>query len=706
MANIASSRSPSPLSTRNCRNSEVNSTTRRSFNGNPFARPTALTNPRSLNPPTPANSPATIDHVKRHSIGRKSVGNSMFQDGKENHKDTIRSPAKGGSKNFMAPTISAASKFTPSPRKKVLGEKNDVIRTSIQFLDKDLSLKSEETPLDHTTKIEEDSLDSLTLEQKEVVLETPPVLQVNSSSINDATEMLSEVTENSDFINVVDSCPKTRPFCCSPQTSPIIASLDHPSLPPYDPKKNFLSPRPQFLRYKPNPRIEILLNKSDGNDDYGEDDITKLEDSFNLSENSSDAEEEQEVEKEVELGDSVLGSSEDLSEMVSEEKQSDFMVEKASKPRVVKRSKTICLLSLMFLIACFGFSFTDSPPMDLPIYNDFSFQEIYQESLKFAATAKDSLDDLVENVKQWSINFSSYLSQLKSHFSSAHKITSIQFFNLTISPLQEEIMFNRHIGTDYIDAKISEEIQEFEEEIQEFDEEMEDEIEMVDEEVYEEMEVDDDIDVPEEVVIEEQNEIQFQPHEQIQHADADADDSVEKSLNLEDGSSEIASIPVTNSEAIPETKSEMVVNDLEIDSSLADSVADSETLTSFSTVSINTICLAGFSMVILAVSSIFYTIRTKSNATTTTTIRDADMRRESCSSETNSFQKGYKKMKTSSNKRESLASSSTDYSTSTGSPSYGSFTTFERIPIKNGDEVMVTPIRRSSRLMKNQATCS
>ncbi|KAI3715947.1 hypothetical protein L6452_22939 [Arctium lappa] len=682
---MATNRSPSPLSTRNCRNSEMNSTTRRSFNGNPFARPTALTNPRSLNPPTPANTPAAIDHVKRHSIGRKSVGNSMFLDGKENHKDTIRSPAKGGSKNFMSPTISAASKFTPSPRKKVLGEKNDVLRTSIHFLDKDSDLKSEET-----AKIDEGSQDSINLEQKEVVLETPPVRQVTfDSSINDATEMLSEVTENSDFVSVVDSGPKIRPFCCSPQTSPIVAPLDHPSLPPYDPKKNFLSPRPQFLRYKPNPRIEILLNKSDGNDDYGDDDVTKLEDSFNLSENSSESEDEQEVEKEVKLKvDSVLGSSEDLSEIVSEEKQSDSMVKKASKkPQVFRRSKTICLLSVMFLIACFSFSFTDSPPMDLPIYKDFSFPEIYQESLKLAASAKDTFDDFVENVKHWSINFISYLSQLKSHFGSTHKITSIQFFNLTTSPLQEELMFSSHIATDYIEFE--EEIQDFEEEIQDFEEEIqefEEEIQEFEDET--EMEVDDDIEVPEEVVVQEQN-------EQIQ-SDVDGD-LVQKSLNLEDGSSEIASIPVTDSETTPETKSETVVDDLEIDSSLPDSVAQSEASASFS---INTICLAGFSMAILAASAIFHTIRKKSNATTTT-IRGANMRRESCSSETNSYQK----VKTSSsNKRESLASSSSDFSM--GSPSYGSFTTYERIPIKKGDEVMVTPIRRSSRLMKNQVTCS
>ncbi|KAJ9538057.1 hypothetical protein OSB04_030790 [Centaurea solstitialis] len=688
-ANIGSNRSPSPLSSRNCRNSEMNSATRRSFNSNPFARPAALTNPRSLNPPTPANSPATIDPLNRHSIGRRSVGNSMFQDGKENHKDTIiRSPAKGGSKNFMAPTISAASKFTPSPRKKVLGEKNDVLRTSIQFTGKDFDLKPQE--------IDNGSLDSVNLEQKEVVvLETPPpVLEVTLNQVNDATETLSDVTENPDFVNIVDLCPKTRPFCCSPQTSPIIAPIDHPSLPPYDPKKNFLSPRPQFLRYKPNPRIEILLNKSGGNGDYGENDVTKLEDSFNLSENSSDAEEEHEpeqVEKEAELEDSVLGSSEDLSETVSEEKQSDSVVKKASKPAVFRRSKTIFFLSLMFLIGCFSFSFTDSPPMDLPIYKDLSFQEIYHESLEFAASAKGSFDEVVENVKQWSINF---LSNLKSHSIFTPKITSIQFFNLTTPPLQEEhFMFNSHIQEFVEEIQDFEEIQEFEEEIQDFVEEM------VDGEGFEEMEVDDnDIDVPEEVAVQEQKEVKFQPEEQIQ---IDSDDLVQKSLNLEDGSSELASTPLTNSE----TKPDMAIDDLEVvDSSFADSITQSEdSLTSFSTISTNTICLAAISTVILAVSAVFYTIRKKTNATTTA-IREADSRRESCSSEVSSIQKGNNKRakKSSASKRESLASSSSDFSM--GSASYGSFTTFERIPIKNGDEVMVTPIRRSSRLMKNQAT--
>ncbi|CAI9268996.1 unnamed protein product [Lactuca saligna] len=175
MANFTSNRSSSLLSARGFRNSEINTTIRRSFSGNPFTRPNIVVNPRSINPATPANTLATIDHTKRGPLLRKSTSRSMFQYGKENHKDIVRSPARSYEKSFMAPTIKAASKFTPSPRKKVLGEKNVVIRTSIQFLDNDFVMKYEATSMDQPAMTEEDLNESVTLEQKEVVLEIPPV---------------------------------------------------------------------------------------------------------------------------------------------------------------------------------------------------------------------------------------------------------------------------------------------------------------------------------------------------------------------------------------------------------------------------------------------------------------------------------------------------------------------------------------------------
>ncbi|KAI3774639.1 hypothetical protein L1987_49198 [Smallanthus sonchifolius] len=626
---MASNRSPSPLSSRNWRN------------------------PKSSNPPTPANTPTATDLTKRNSINRKSMS-SLFQDGKENHKDALlRSPAKTGSKSFMAPTISAASKFTPSPRKKILGDKNDITRASILFLDKDSGFKSE----------------SKTIEQKETVVENP--------AVDEVTEVLSGVTEESDIVSI-------RPFCCSPINSPIVAPLDsEPNLPPYDPKKNFLSPRPQFLRYKPNPRIENLLNKESGGE-YGEDEVARLEDSFNLSDKENSDTEVEEEEKESELGDldhsvhgssdnlseKVHGSSDNLSEKVSEEKQVDLKVEAASKTRVFTRSKTVSFVFLMFLVACYSVSLTDFPPMDLPIYQDVGFSEIYHESLKFAGFAKESFDVLVESFKTWSIDFVSYMLHQKSHLFPTHKTSPITFFNLTTSPVQEEFVFNRHIGTDYI-----QEIQEYEEEVRYETELIEDEEEDF---VEMEVEVDNDVDVADEVVDEQSNEIQS----------SDDDGFVETKSNLEDV-------------VIKSERSETEANDLEIVSNVAaDSSDESEIISSVFTKSLDRICLAGFSMMMIAVCAIIYMKKRTSNAKTPATIRAADDTTcdESCSSSVGNEHK----KKTTNNKRESLAFSSSDFSM--GSPSYGSFTTLERIPIKNKDEVMVTPIRRSSRLLKNQVS--
>ncbi|XP_071714983.1 uncharacterized protein [Rutidosis leptorrhynchoides] len=688
MANIESNRSPSPLTSRNFRNSETNSNTRRSFNGNPFSRPNSLTSPKNLNAPTPANTPATTDHPKRNMLVRKSVGNStssMFQDGKENQKDALKSPAKGGSKNFMSPTISAASKFNPSPRKKILGEKNDVTRPWVQFYGKDSDLKSEPTSFNQT-------LESSTVveQQKEVVIETSSVVnEVTLKSTNDEKEPLSDiVTEDceSDFV-------KNRPFCCSPITSPIIAPVDaDPFVPPYDPKKNFLSPRPQFLRYKPNPRIESLLTK----DEYGEDDDRfRLEDSFNLSENSVssdtelEGEEEQEKdEKEAELSDSVNGSSGILSDIVSVEKQTEEKVEKVSRSRLFTRSKTVSFLFVMFLVACFSLSFTDSPPMDLPIYKEVGFSEIYHESLKMAAFAKDSFDDLIQNVKQWSSNLLSYLSDQKSHFFPTHKDTlSIKFFNITpTSSINEEIVFNRHIGMDII---------------QEFHESNE-ELEVVKEESFKEMEVDDDFDLDE-------DESGSEDSNETEDGSSVAADSIVPGtkLNMEDGllSKSTSESSLAADSCVPETKMNLedkseveVIGEIKT-SEVATDASELETLTYLLTESVNTTILVALSTAIMAISAVYYMIKIKPAAND-----DDNMCEESCSSET-SIKKGYMKKSSNknNNKRESMASSSSDFSM--GSPSYGSFTTFERIPIK-GDEVMLTPIRRSSRLLKNHAISS
>ncbi|KAK7293179.1 hypothetical protein RJT34_16041 [Clitoria ternatea] len=94
-------------------------------------------------------------------------------------------------------------------------------------------------------------------------------------------------------------------------------------------------------------------------------------------------------------------------------------------------------------------------------------------------------------------------------------------------------------------------------------------------------------------------------------------------------------------------------------------------------------------------------------------IRKMNMPKDSCPSETSSSynKKAVKqlneahsieKKRKSNYRRESLASSSSEFSM--GSPSYGSLTVYEKIPSKQGQwnekTTMITPVRRSSRTRK------
>ncbi|MFS8000010.1 hypothetical protein Hanom_Chr12g01173341 [Helianthus anomalus] len=204
--------------------------------------------------------------------------------------------------------------------------------------------------------------------------------------------------------------------------------------------------------------------------------------------------------------------------------------------------------------------------------------DLSYESLRFAAFAKESFDDLVEKAKHWSMDLVVYLSEQKSHFITPQKFESLQFFNLTTSPIQEESVFNRHIGTDYI-----QEVKEFEEE----DEVVTEESDVVDEDVTEE------IDEQSEVVNEEIERIEEPINEQIQ---SDVNEVEEKSLNL-------GEVEETKSEVTLEAESERVQNDVEIESSVAVSNDESEASSLFSTQSIATISVAGVSMPLLVLTT-------------------------------------------------------------------------------------------------------
>nr|DAD41730.1 TPA_asm: hypothetical protein HUJ06_016053 [Nelumbo nucifera] len=101
---------------------------------------------RNFSPVTASLVPSSEkknDFTRRNSGCREGLTSPRVSyEQKENEEDynfklvRARSPSiSKGSKNFMALTISALFKVNPSPRKKVLTERNEVVRTSIMFFD-------------------------------------------------------------------------------------------------------------------------------------------------------------------------------------------------------------------------------------------------------------------------------------------------------------------------------------------------------------------------------------------------------------------------------------------------------------------------------------------------------------------------------------------------------------------------------------------
>ncbi|GAV75918.1 hypothetical protein CFOL_v3_19394, partial [Cephalotus follicularis] len=124
-----------------------------------------------------------------------------YQEMGRNLQDQKNSRAK----HYMSPTLSAASK-TALPRKKILAESNQSFDT---HLEKTPTFDSKATP-------------------KTSNLANP------NDSLFQSTPLSSQGTESHDKEQI---------------------------LKPYDPVTNYLSPRPKFLRYKPNRRRDVILRR-------------------------------------------------------------------------------------------------------------------------------------------------------------------------------------------------------------------------------------------------------------------------------------------------------------------------------------------------------------------------------------------------------------------------------------------------------------
>ncbi|CAA6663011.1 unnamed protein product [Spirodela intermedia] len=184
------------------------------------------------NPNSSKNSPSDTPQRVRAAIEQ----DENESDPKMNR---ARSPAAAappfkGAKNFMSPTISAASKAiaAASPKRKVLSERNDGTRSS---------------------SLTTDCSDSMESEVSNPMLET-----VDSggggghhweSRRSSSPELHGRCSDrgHSKMIPYRGSSPLQ-------QLSAMVSEEEDPSLlhlPPYDPKTNYLSPRPRFLHYRP-----------------------------------------------------------------------------------------------------------------------------------------------------------------------------------------------------------------------------------------------------------------------------------------------------------------------------------------------------------------------------------------------------------------------------------------------------------------------
>ncbi|WOK91692.1 hypothetical protein Cni_G00383 [Canna indica] len=312
-------------------------------------------------------------HHRNHGCRSPSPSRRASLEHKENERDlsnaskpsaaTARSPASGmssslakGTKSFMAPTISATSKaVTASPRRTILAEKNEavpsaVVRSSLTSLLAE-SRASEEVPV-----------------RREAGLGTRSH-QDAAKAPKESSGMFSAVSDPRTVdLEIKNLCASgvLSPYRLSPAAP--MAPLDvDPFLPPYDPHTNYLSPRPRFLHYRPNPRIDQCLFDESG---LTEDavDGKRLEDSF-TSESCEDTqgqvEEEQSTNLEKDCQESSSSSEVELmggDTINSPVPEPEFDTKPTGKGRFFTWYKFTSFL-LVLAIACFFGSFMGCPVM-------------------------------------------------------------------------------------------------------------------------------------------------------------------------------------------------------------------------------------------------------------------------------------------------------------------------------------------------------
>ncbi|XP_020175437.1 uncharacterized protein [Aegilops tauschii subsp. strangulata] len=289
MATVARSPSPSPAAARPC------PAMRRSADSNPF-KPADCPSQRSST--SKGGGGVCGCHHSSPSPRRRSLSSSFGE--KENEpRDRTPKPAarSGGPKNFMAPTISAASKAaSPRNSSKVLGERNHHDTPHLApFSPANLAHKPKGPPPEAGAP-----------RRLRLSFEAPPAATAPHGLLAAGMEdpVLGSVNHHHAEANSVGAERSLRhsfeaPSAAAAWHGPLAGDDDdagmedpvrvgvgvnrpHAAADPvgaepsraalYDPKTNYTSPRPRFLHYKPNPRVDIYRHGGAG--------VRRLEDGF------------------------------------------------------------------------------------------------------------------------------------------------------------------------------------------------------------------------------------------------------------------------------------------------------------------------------------------------------------------------------------------------------------------------------------------
>lgn len=288
----------------------------------------------------------------------KSSPISGSRETNENEQPLYQKPM---TKNFMSPTISAASKA--SIRKKILAERNEL----------------------------SSSCESL-----------PPH---KASNLGSKTSSLNSTSHRSGKLPI-----SSYSYASESDNEQENNSVDDSSYKPYDPLTNDLAPRPKYLRYQPNRRLGTFLDLQKSDDNKGS--LQQAHEPSNLAEKCN-----LEPENEEDLVDSVEDDEEEMEEDVDREWSLKGLFKillllavfflsgsnLSSMDSVVSSGSRDMICKNVFEAVFHEIYGSESAYMDQPEYSQSSFLELSQRVVNYDFQAVELVEDIAELLEMGSI---------------------------------------------------------------------------------------------------------------------------------------------------------------------------------------------------------------------------------------------------------------------------------------------------------------